>query len=617
MKRLSLLLALALACIAPATAQIVNPQFLQSGTGAVARPISNCGANGKLCDVVNARDYGVKCDNATNDSPAIQVAFTAATGKRLRFPAGRCLMNTAVTLVSNIVIEGEGPGATYLVSNAALGQISATSKTNITFRDIGFAGNGFSNVPTFTLSSYLLFDNVLVNGQLAGPALSSVGLRFQGSTHINITNSQLFDADSLIYLDASGGTQSDFVTVSNVQLEHTFVGNSNNPTGIYQYKADHLTVNGVTCKNILAGGGAPIAGYCVYAGDGASVSTVVTNSRCINTDGTRKMICVQDAQSTDSRAIGNTVIAAAGSGSQLYQGGTTKGHVIVADNYAQQATIQILGGATAATGLESAIVQNNTLYKVEYPSCGILVGVGGSYYVARARIANNFVFGTYAASLCIMEAAYADIEGNKFLNANTENGYSGHTEPAYVSAVAWDGTVPNVGRFAGNVIDNQGGYTPLGYAKYALDVASATNTIFVAGDNSFSGMVTGNLHNVVPQQDSGSWTPSVGGTATYLGQSGSYRKVGSIVFATFDLTVNAIGSGSPSSISGLPYAAVANDACHISYSAGLAVNVVYLAGYTSGTGINLTGLAAAGGNIQAVNVIGNGTRVMGSCVYAP
>jgi hypothetical protein len=50
----------------------------------------------------------------------------------------------------------------------------------------------------------------------------------------------------------------------------------------------------------------------------------------------------------------------------------------------------------------------------------------------------------------------------------------------------------------------------------------------------------------------GSWTPTVGGTATE-NNSGQYTKIGNVVTVTCVLSITTIGTGSTASISGLPY----------------------------------------------------------------
>lgn len=59
--------------------------------------------------------------------------------------------------------------------------------------------------------------------------------------------------------------------------------------------------------------------------------------------------------------------------------------------------------------------------------------------------------------------------------------------------------------------------------------------------------------NTLDDYEEGTWTPSVGGTATYTIQTGRYTKIGSLVHVTLNLVINSIGTGSTTEISGLPF----------------------------------------------------------------
>ena len=61
--------------------------------------------------------------------------------------------------------------------------------------------------------------------------------------------------------------------------------------------------------------------------------------------------------------------------------------------------------------------------------------------------------------------------------------------------------------------------------------------------------------NILDDYEEGTWTPSIGGNATYTTQAGNYVKVGTMVLAHFRLNINTKGTGSTiGAISGLPFA---------------------------------------------------------------
>lgn len=119
--------------------------------------------------------------------------------------------------------------------------------------------------------------------------------------------------------------------------------------------------------------------------------------------------------------------------------------------------------------------------------------------------------------------------------------------------------------------------------------------------------------------ETGSWVPSVGGTASYTSRKGSYSKVGNVVTVYFDLQINAIGSGSLHTISGLPYlCGPTTCAGSVAFFSNLAVSVVTLTARVDAAtqAIVLTGLtAASAGTAATSNVLGNSARVIGSVSY--
>lgn len=121
--------------------------------------------------------------------------------------------------------------------------------------------------------------------------------------------------------------------------------------------------------------------------------------------------------------------------------------------------------------------------------------------------------------------------------------------------------------------------------------------------------------------EQGTWTPSVGGNATYTTQAGTYTRIGRMVFITGRLTINVIGTGSTSVISGLPFtSANTSDTGKgtVGYFSGLASNVVYLAIDTNAnaTTLKFASLAAAGATATSGGaLLTSGTRVDFSLCY--
>jgi parallel beta-helix repeat protein len=160
---------------------------------------------------------------------------------------------------------------------------------------------------------------------------------------------------------------------------------------------------------------------------------------------------------------------------------------------------------------------------------------------------------------------------------------------------------------------------------YGLNVASTvTNTIL--GGNRWQGSTAAtNLAASVTYDYSniGTWTPSIGGTATYTVQEGYYVKIGTLVYVQCKLVINVIGTGSTTTISGLPFAAfnatfASSGAGALSFFSGLASSVVSLVPAVTNNTSNITFAslaAAATSTTAAAAIMTSGTRLDFSLVY--
>jgi hypothetical protein len=129
--------------------------------------------------------------------------------------------------------------------------------------------------------------------------------------------------------------------------------------------------------------------------------------------------------------------------------------------------------------------------------------------------------------------------------------------------------------------------------------------------------------NTLDDYEEGTWTPSVGGTATYNSQNGSYIKIGQLVYVHCYININVIGTGSTTVVSGLPFnvrasSADRNQAGSINYFNGLATSVVALfcQPISSSTTVNFPGLTAAGSSVvNPVTVFASSAQIYFSAVY--
>jgi len=129
--------------------------------------------------------------------------------------------------------------------------------------------------------------------------------------------------------------------------------------------------------------------------------------------------------------------------------------------------------------------------------------------------------------------------------------------------------------------------------------------------------------NYLDDYEEGTWTPSVGGTATYSSNVGHYVKVGKFITAWFDIRVTSIGTGSTTNVTGLPFTAQTSASLQgmgaaIGYFNSLATSVFNVHGRVdnSAATLSLTGITSAvTGSIQTTSIFGDGARVTGSLIY--
>ena len=162
--------------------------------------------------------------------------------------------------------------------------------------------------------------------------------------------------------------------------------------------------------------------------------------------------------------------------------------------------------------------------------------------------------------------------------------------------------------------------------EYTYGDANVTKHRFVGGDIvigtsgkgidfSADGQAAGMTSELLDDYEEGTWTPSVGGDATYLLQSGTYTKIGRLVSVSAVLQINVIGTGNVNTISGLPFARDSNlmqAPGTMTFISAISTSVVSLKPRVplGGTTIAFTGLTVAGTvETDTINVFQNSARV--------
>jgi len=127
--------------------------------------------------------------------------------------------------------------------------------------------------------------------------------------------------------------------------------------------------------------------------------------------------------------------------------------------------------------------------------------------------------------------------------------------------------------------------------------------------------------NTLDDYEEGTWSPSIGGNATYISNSGFYRKIGSLVFISAYVLVQTRGTGSNYIISGLPFnpnaaASINESVFAVSKAESLSASVTSISLRNNGTDIYSTYRTSASSSGQVNQAyIQDGTELNFSGCY--
>ena len=210
------------------------------------------------------------------------------------------------------------------------------------------------------------------------------------------------------------------------------------------------------------------------------------------------------------------------------------------------------------------------------------------------------------------------------LKTNADAGYSlfdGATNSAGARITISGGTEAlGVNVWGFNAARND--YTPLNYgaSKHIFKIGSTEHVAIDDDGLKFNGDTA--AANALDDAETGTWTPSIAGDATYTARTGQYVKVGRMVTASFDMTINAINtSAAGSDIQGLPFAAGGSSqgqAGSVSYWSNAASSIYYVAIRVdlTATSLGLSFTTSATSTAQlGLSFWQNGARIIGTITY--
>ena len=125
--------------------------------------------------------------------------------------------------------------------------------------------------------------------------------------------------------------------------------------------------------------------------------------------------------------------------------------------------------------------------------------------------------------------------------------------------------------------------------------------------------------NTLDDYEEGTWTPGVGGDATYTGRYGKYTKIGNVVTCQFRLKIATLGTGTQGGFSGFPFtSSTEGQSGHCSYYQDLGANVIYLSFYVSSNSTSATFVSQSASGPTTTNgtsVWATGADIYGHVIY--
>ena len=130
-----------------------------------------------------------------------------------------------------------------------------------------------------------------------------------------------------------------------------------------------------------------------------------------------------------------------------------------------------------------------------------------------------------------------------------------------------------------------GGVTVTGDAT----ITSGDIVFSTAGKGICLGVTSNTDSNTLDDYEVGTWSPNIGGNATYSNQVGNYIKIGNLVWAHYAMTINTKGTGSVvGAIYGVPFASgYASQNSVAMHWGGLATGIVHGTYYLGAGGVLL------------------------------
>ena len=534
-------------------------------------PIGNGGTNGTATATAGAISYGTGSAYAFTAAGTSGQVLTSAGAGTPTWTTPTTGTVTAVSVVSANGLAGTSSGGAtpaLTLSTTVTGVVkgNGTALSAATAATDYVAPSAYASANGLTMATARLLGRTTASTGAAEEISVAGGLTLSGGTLTSTSGT--VTAVSVVSANGLAGSSSGGATPA-LTLSTTITGLlKGNGTAISAAASGTDYAPATSGTSILYGNGsggfsnvtigtgvAFTAGTLSATGSGGTVTSVAQSF-------TGGLISVAGSPITTSGTLALTVAGTSG-GIPYFSSGTTWATSALLTNNAI-----MLGGGAAATP------------KTTTTGTGVVTALGVNTGTAGAFVVNGGALGTPSSG------TVTNLTGTASININGTVGATTATTGKFTTVQA--ATTMGVG-----------GTTPS---------ASGAGISFPATQSASTDV------NTLDDYEEGTWTPSVGGTATYTTQTGRYTKIGNIVYIQGQISILLLLTGSASTLSGLPFSAASGSSeggFNVTYFAGFAVNVIQPVLGVNGSSTNCTvySRTTAGTGSSAVNVFGDSARL--------